>query len=177
MTPLLFLPIPSAVKTVSRVWGGCSKCKRPAELAIVAEEGSDAGPILRAVNFVAAGIEAEFPQVAIDLLAYSFAQNPPRKTKARSNVIVRMALGQNKGAPASDATNANFSRIVRGWGEASQRLYLWSYDANCARMQLQLALCPAFSNSERRSCAQTSISSCHTVRIHSSRLLCPLLTV
>ena len=46
------------------------------------------------------------------------------------------SFDQNKGAPASDATNANFSRIVRGWGEASQRLYLWSYDANCACMHL-----------------------------------------
>ena len=92
----------------------CSKCKRPAELAIVAEEGSDAGPILRAVNFVAAGIEAEFPQVAIDLLAYSFAQNPPRKTKARSNVIVRMALGQvsQKILTHNEANGSELSRTL-----------------------------------------------------------------
>ena len=107
-----------------------NKCIRPAELAIVEEEGSDAGPILRAVNFIAAGVEQEFAHVSIDLLAYSYATNAPTKTKARPNVIVRMALGQNHAAPASDATNRNFTKVVSGWGKLSNRLYLWTYNAN-----------------------------------------------
>lgn len=119
----------ATVLSISNMDNG-NKCKRPAELAVVAEEGSDAGPILRAANYIADGIAPEFPHVAIDLLAYSYAQSPPKKTKAKKNVIVRMALGQNHGAPASDATNKNFTSIVRGWSVTCQRLYLWSYDAN-----------------------------------------------
>ena len=119
----------ATVLSISNMDNG-NKCKRPAELAVVAEEGSDAGPILRAVNFIAEGIASEFPHVLIDLLAYSYAQFAPKKTMAKPNVIVRMALGQNNGAPASDDTNRNFTRIVQGWGVASRRLYLWSYDAN-----------------------------------------------
>lgn len=91
-----------------------NKCIRPDELAIVEEEGSDAAPILRAVNFIAAGIESEFPHVSIDLLAYSYATDAPTKTHARQNVIVRMALGQNHAAPASDMTNKNFTDIISG---------------------------------------------------------------
>ena len=56
------------------------------------------------------------------------------QTKAHPNVIVRMALGQNHAAPASDATNVNFTSVVRGWGALSSRLYLWDYVANYCNM-------------------------------------------
>ena len=63
-----------------------NKCIRPAELAIVEEEDSDAGPILRAVNFIAAGIETEFPHVSIDLLAYSYMRQMRRRRPMRDRM-------------------------------------------------------------------------------------------
>ena len=47
-----------------------NKCRTPSELAVVKEEGSDAGPILRAVNFIADGLIDQFPTVAIDLVRF-----------------------------------------------------------------------------------------------------------
>ena len=47
-----------------------------------------------------------------------------------------MALGQNHAAPASDATNVNFTNVVRGWGRLSSRLYLW-----CVRQESCLPVC------------------------------------
>lgn len=44
-------------------------CNRSADAAIIAEEGSPMGPLLRAVNAVADAIKPEFPNVAISTLA------------------------------------------------------------------------------------------------------------
>ena len=46
-------------------------CQSSAEMAIIKAEGSPMGPLLRAVNAVAAGIADEFPHVAVDTLAYN----------------------------------------------------------------------------------------------------------
>ena len=47
------------------------------------------GPLLRAVNAIAAAVEPEFPHVAIDTLAYQYTRAAPRVTVPRPNVIVR----------------------------------------------------------------------------------------
>ena len=44
-------------------------CNRSADAAIIAEEGSPMGPLLRAVNTVADAIKEEFPDVAVSTLA------------------------------------------------------------------------------------------------------------
>jgi hypothetical protein len=46
-----------------------NQCQSPEEMAVARSEGSPAGPLLRAINAIAAAIEPEFPQVAIDTLA------------------------------------------------------------------------------------------------------------
>ncbi len=63
----------------------CSKCA-----GIEEEEGSPAGLMLQFVNRVAEDIEDEFPNVAISTLAYQYTRKPPRITKPKHNVIVRL---------------------------------------------------------------------------------------
>ena len=63
--------------------------------AIIAEEGSPMGPLLRAVNAIADAIKPEFPDVAISTLAYQHTMKPPSITKPRPNVIVRLCVGYN----------------------------------------------------------------------------------
>ena len=70
-------------------------CNRTADAAIIAEEGSPMGPLLRAVNAVADAIKPEFPDVAISTLAYQHTMKPPSLTKPRPNVIVRLCVGYN----------------------------------------------------------------------------------
>ena len=55
------------------------------------------GPLLRAVNAVAAAIEGEFPGVAISTMAYQHTSKPPLKTRPRQNVIIRLCVGYNLG--------------------------------------------------------------------------------
>ncbi len=68
-------------------------CNRSYDAAVIQAEGSPMGPLLRAVNAVAAGLEDEFPDVAVSTMAYQHTLEPPRLTKPRPNVIIRLCVG------------------------------------------------------------------------------------
>jgi len=110
----------------------CSACR-----AVEEEEGSPAGPLLRFVNAVAADIEAEFPHVAIDTLAYQYTRKPPARTRPRPNVIVRLcSIECSFSKPLSDARNAAFRDDLLGWSKICDRLYVWDYTTNFAHYVL-----------------------------------------
>jgi hypothetical protein len=110
-------------------WHGncqCSKCA-----AIEKEEGSPAGLVLRFVNAVAGDIEDEFPNVAISTLAYQYTRKPPKITKPRHNVIVRLcSIECSFSKPLSDERNKDFRDDIIGWSKICNRLYIWDYTTN-----------------------------------------------
>ncbi len=111
----------------------CKNCK-----AIIDEEGSPAGPLLRFVNKVAEAIEEEFPDVYVDTLAYQYSLTPPKVTKARDNVVVRFCTGACLAHPISECEqNAGIKQMVLDWKEVCPRLYIWDYTTNFAHY-----LCP-----------------------------------
>ena len=102
-------------------------CKDPEELAIVAEEKSGVGPMLRAVNAIADDIRDEFPHVSVSTLAYGYGEQPPAKTQLRENVAVRLCTGNmNFAEPITHPSNAASQAIVEGW----------RYTANATRMRV-----------------------------------------
>lgn len=111
----------------------CEKCR-----AIDEAEGSHAGTLLRFVNAVAEEIEKEFPDVAIDTLAYQYTRKAPKITKPRHNVIVRLCsieccfthpLGTCPDVLkiAKDAEVQDFAQDLRDWSKICSRLYIWDY--------------------------------------------------
>lgn len=104
-------------------------CNRSADAAIIAEEGSPMGPLLRAVNTVADAIKHEFPDVAISTLAYQHTMKPPRLTKPRPNVIIRLCVGYNNSYHIGAAGNMVFADDLATWSEISSRIYVWDYVA------------------------------------------------
>jgi hypothetical protein len=107
----------------------CAACKR-----VYAEEGDAwSGPLLRFVNGIAAALAKEFPDKAIDTLAYQYTRKPPARTKPLDNVIVRLCsieccFAHPLDSDASlDAKNAEFARDLAGWSKLSHRLYIWDY--------------------------------------------------
>ncbi len=110
-------------------WHGncqCSKCA-----AIEKEEGSPAGLMLRFVNAVAEDIEDEFPNVAISTLAYQYTRKPPKITKPRPNVIVRLcSIECSFSKPLADERNKEFRDDIVGWSKICNRLYIWDYTTN-----------------------------------------------
>ena len=115
----------------------CEKCR-----AVDQEEGSMAGSMIRFVNAVAEAIEPEFPDVVIDTLAYQYTRKPPKLTRPRHNVSVRLCSieccfvhplrdcrNDDPDAPNIDLSQP-FAEDLIGWGKICNRLYIWDYVTN-----------------------------------------------
>ncbi|MCE9591382.1 MAG: DUF4838 domain-containing protein [Planctomycetes bacterium] len=120
--------ITSVSQNDNHVYCRCPQCE-----AVNRSEGSPAGPLLRFVNRVAEAIEEEFPRVAVDTLAYLFSRKPPRTTRPRRNVIVRLCSFECDFLHSLDhVNNRAFLRDLRGWSRLCKRLYVWDYVTNYA---------------------------------------------
>ncbi|HOJ10757.1 MAG TPA: DUF4838 domain-containing protein [Clostridiales bacterium] len=128
---------------------GTQPCTCPQCQAVVEEEGSEAGPILRYVNKIAEEVEKEFPNVAIDTLAYDYSRNPLKITKPRSNVIIRLCSFECCFShPLDDCRQTadlkkrskkksdDFAGDVEKWSKISNKLYIWDYVTNFEFYQL-----------------------------------------
>ena len=105
-------------------------------------EGSMAGSMIRFVNAVAEAVEEEFPDVVIDTLAYQYTRKPPKLTRPRHNVSVRLCSIEccflhplrtcrqdDPDAPNIDLSQP-FAEDLIGWGKMCSRLYVWDYVTN-----------------------------------------------
>lgn len=114
-------------------WCECAKCK-----AVDDEEGSHSGTLLRFVNQIAENIEKEFPNVAVDTLAYQYTRKPPRLVRPRPNVIVRLCSIECCFSHPLEKCPQNkaFVDDIVGWSKVCQRLYIWDYVTNFAHYLL-----------------------------------------
>ena len=101
----------------------CAACQ-----ALDEKEGSHSGSLLHFVNYVAREVGREFPNVAIDTLAYQYTRKPPRFVRPEPNVIVRLcSIECNFARPLTDPSNKTFFQDLVGWSKVSRRLYVWDY--------------------------------------------------
>ena len=104
----------------------CDKC-----LAIEAEEGSPAGVLLRFVNAVAENLEADYPNLTIDTLAYKYTRKAPLITKPRENVCVRLcSIECHFNHPLTTQTCSTCSKFCNDlieWGKICENIYIWDY--------------------------------------------------
>jgi hypothetical protein len=106
----------------------CANCR-----AVDEEEGSPAGSLLRFVNAVAADVESDFPEITIDTLAYQYTRKPPRITRPRHNVIIRLcSIECSFGKPLNHPDNRAFLEDLQGWSKIAGRLFIWDYTTDFA---------------------------------------------
>ena len=107
----------------------CEKCA-----AVDEEEGSHMGTLLRFVNAIADDIKDDYPHIVIDTLAYQYTRKPPKITKPRPNVCIRLCSIECCFCHSlSDDTcekNAAFYKDIVGWNEICERIYVWDYVTN-----------------------------------------------
>lgn len=121
----------------------CAACR-----AVDEAEGGFSGSLIRFVNRIAAAIESDHPDVAIDTLAYRYTRKPPRITRPRANVIVRLCTIEccfahplencrEKMLLKDEAgTGATVVDDLQAWSRICQRLYVWDYVTNFANYVL-----------------------------------------
>lgn len=106
----------------------CAACR-----AVDEEEGSPSGAMIRFVNAIADDIKTDYPNIAIDTLAYRYTRKPPKLARPLDNVIVRLcSIECSFAQPMTDPVNQAFADDVRQWSKISKRLYVWDYVTNFA---------------------------------------------
>jgi hypothetical protein len=109
----------------------CPNCQKLAEA-----EGSQIAPVLYLVNRVAEAVEKEFPDKAIDTLAYTWSRKPPKTMRPRPNVIVRLCSIECCFAHPLDTcdhpSNKAFCADLIGWASVCNRLWIWDYTTSFA---------------------------------------------
>ena len=107
----------------------CEKCA-----AIIAEEGSPSGPILRFVNRIAAEVAKQYPNVTIDTLAYNYSLPAPKVTKPAENVCIRLSTINchfNHAIKNADCYGCSqFRKAIKEWGAICENIYVWDYSTN-----------------------------------------------
>ena len=117
----------------------CEKCSKIDDM-----EGSHSGSLIHFVNAIAEAIEQEFPEVAIDTLAYQYTRKPPKHVRPRDNVIIRLCsieccfshpletcteLGSFR---KKDWASSSFKDDLIAWSKICKRLHIWDYVTNFA---------------------------------------------
>ena len=101
----------------------CEKCQ-----AVIDEEGSPAGPVIRLVNDVA----VHYPEKTIATLAYQFSRPAPAVTPPEENVLVRLCtIELNRSIPIrEDSASRSFVKDISDWAKICDNIYLWDYTIN-----------------------------------------------
>jgi hypothetical protein len=103
-------------------------CQCPNCRAIDEAEGSPSGSMMAFVNYIAGKIGPEFPDVAVDTLAYQYTRKPPKTLRPETNVIVRLcSIECNFREPLDGPSNAAFLTDLQNWSKICHRLYVWDY--------------------------------------------------
>ena len=106
----------------------CDRC-----MAIVKEEGSQHGPILRFVNAIADEVAKKYPDKWIETLAYAYSLTPPAITKPRDNVIIRLChVGCFFHGFEQCKQGADLSGWIGQWSKLSKRIFIWHYATDFA---------------------------------------------
>lgn len=105
----------------------CENCQ-----AIVSEEGSESGPVIRFVNAVAEEIEKEFPDIWVETLAYQYTRKAPLKVKPRENVVVRLCTIEcSFSEPLGEGEqNKSLRDDIEAWSKIADNLFVWDYVTN-----------------------------------------------
>ncbi len=111
-----------------------SYCQCATCAALDAKEGTHAAQVLFLVNRVAENVAKEFPDRAVETLAYEWSRQPPKTMKPAKNVIIRLStIKCSFGEPIDgwkQSGNRAFSRDLEKWASVCDRLWVWDYTTN-----------------------------------------------
>jgi len=120
------LPEPLVFEISQNDWRGACQCENCQ--AITEAEGSEAGPLIDFVNYMADSIKDDYPEILIGTLAYQYTEDLPKSLHPRDNVVVRLCdTRSNPSLPLSDETNTYFRERMAEWSTGAKNLRVWDY--------------------------------------------------
>ena len=112
------------------------ECQCPGCLAVLEREGAYSGVLLDFINFVAADIAKDYPDIYVQTFAYTFTLDAPKHIKPAGNVLIRVCkLGcefspsgkADTQFPVSHPRNQDYHDNFVRWAEISPNLAVWDY--------------------------------------------------
>ena len=100
----------------------CPRCK-----ALDDAQGTPMGSLLTFVNRVAEELEPDYPQLAIDTLAYAYTSKVTSNLRARDNVIIRLCAPACSVTEPLEKASESFAQNLRDWAQKCSRIYIWDY--------------------------------------------------
>ena len=111
-------------------------CTCPSCRAVDVREKSQAGTLIAFVNRIAEAVEAKYPDVVIQTLAYSYTRRPPATLVPRRNVQVCLCTIECDFTRSIEESRALENRRVRHafgvWRKGGRPLSVWDYAADFA---------------------------------------------
>ncbi|MBO4631434.1 MAG: DUF4838 domain-containing protein, partial [Lentisphaeria bacterium] len=105
-------------------------CKCPKCLAIIKEEGTELGLLMRYINTVAREIRKEYPEIIIRTSGSLSNNPPPTKTLPESNVLIRIGdkfTYSDPFVPLSSPINKKSKEVFESWKNIAKKMALWDY--------------------------------------------------
>lgn len=108
---------------------GTGNCQCHHCLTIDSLEGSPSGALLQFVNPIADLVKARYPQKTIATFAYDYTIKPPKITKPRDNIIIRLCTSNPcySHPVESCEKNKGFREAIEGWSPIANKIYIWDY--------------------------------------------------
>lgn len=111
--------------------GQSGACECEACMAIVNEEGTQMGPLLRFVNAIAAVVAERYPGKVVETLAYQHTITAPKITKPLPNVAVRLCHHACYfHGIEGDPIGGEFRAAIDDWRGVAKSIYVWHYGVN-----------------------------------------------
>ena len=120
-------------------------CTCPTCAEIDEREGTNAASLIWFVNQIAEAINAEFPHVVIDTLAYQHTRQAPKTLRPHPNVCIRLCTieacfahpldacdDDSRKTARPDGTRTHIIEDLADWARVCDRLYIWDYTTGFA---------------------------------------------
>ncbi len=106
---------------------GVEGCQCPNCKALDDAQGTPMGSLLTFVNRVAEELQPEYPNLAIDTLAYAYTRKATKDLRARDNVIIRLCAPACSVTEPLETASESFTDDLRKWAQRCNRIYIWDY--------------------------------------------------
>ena len=105
-------------------------CKCPACKAIIKEEGTELGLLMRFINTIAREIRKEYPEIVIRTSGSLSTNPPPTRTLPEKNVLIQTGdrfTVSDPFLPLTHPINKESMERIRAWQNKAARLAVWDY--------------------------------------------------
>ena len=111
-------------------WCRCEECN-----AVIREEGSRSGPLIRLCNAVCEALDADgYENYRILTLAYQYSVAPPEKCGVHEKLMIYYCTIENCfSCPYKNTEcklNKNIANNITTWGQLCEKFYVWDYSTN-----------------------------------------------